>query len=74
MLTLDHFIESLTHEKDNIIKMGIIKGPNAHALAMHERSNTYISKSKKKIKGKVHVKPKKEGKFKLFDNSSGSKS
>ena len=74
MPTLDQFFESLTHEKDKIIKMGIIKGPNVHALVLHERKNTSNSNSKQKIKGKVHAKPKKEGTFKLFDNSSGSKS
>jgi hypothetical protein len=46
MSTLDQFIESLTHEQDKLIKMGIIKGPNAHALVMHESNNTSNSKSK----------------------------
>jgi hypothetical protein len=73
MPTMDHFIESLMHEKDKLIKMGIIKGPNVHALAVHERNNTSSSNSKKKGKGKVHADPKKEGYSTPFDDSSGSK-
>jgi hypothetical protein len=72
-LTLDQFIESLMHEQYKLIKMGIIKGPNVHALVVHERNNTSNSKSKKKGKGKVHAEPKKEGYSKPFDDSSGSK-
>jgi hypothetical protein len=56
MSTLDQFTESLTQEKDNIIKMGIIKGPNAHALVVHERNITSNSKSMQKIKEKVRAK------------------
>jgi hypothetical protein len=73
MLTLDKFIDSLTHEKDNLIKMGIIKEPNAHALVVHERTNTSNSNSKKKRKGKVHAETKKEGYSKPFYYSSRSK-
>jgi hypothetical protein len=73
MLTLDQFIESLMHEKDKLIKMGIIKGSNVHALVVHERSNACNLKTKKKGKGKVHAEPKKEGYSKPFDDSSGSK-
>ena len=73
MSILDHFIESLMHEKDKLIKMGIIKGPNVHALAVHERNNTSNSNSKQKGKGKVHVEPNKEGYSTPFDDSLGSK-
>jgi hypothetical protein len=73
MLTIDQFIEALTHEQHNLIKMGIIKGPNVHALAVHESTSTSNSKSKQKGKGKVHAKPKKEGYSKPFDDSSDSK-
>jgi hypothetical protein len=61
------------HEKDNLIKMGIIKGSNAHALVVHESNNTCNPKTKKKGKGKAHAEPKKEGYSKPFDDSSGSK-
>ena len=61
MPTLDQFIESLTHEQDKLIKMGIIKGPNAHALVVHESSSTSNSKSKQKGKGKAHAEPKRKG-------------
>jgi hypothetical protein len=73
MLTLDQFIESITHEQDNIIKMGIIKGPNANALVVHEISSTSNSNSKQESKEKAHADPKKEGYSKPFDDSSGSK-
>ena len=73
MPTLDQFIQSLAHEQDKLIKMGIIKGPNAHALDVHESSDTSNPKTKQKGKGKVHAKPKKEGYSKPFDDSSGSK-
>jgi hypothetical protein len=46
ILTLDQFIESLMHEKDKLIKMGTIKGSNAHAFAVHESSNRLNPKSK----------------------------
>jgi hypothetical protein len=51
MPTLDQFIESLMHEKDKLIKMGIIKGPNVHALVVHERKHIQ-SKDQAKRKGK----------------------
>jgi hypothetical protein len=70
MSTLDHFIESLMHEQDKLIKMGIIKGPNVHALVVHEIKKTSNSKYKKKGKGKLHVEPNKEGRSKPFDVSS----
>jgi hypothetical protein len=66
MPKLDQFIESLTHEKENIINMGIIKGSNVHALDMHESNNICNLKTKKKGKGKVHVDPRKEGKTKCL--------
>jgi hypothetical protein len=71
--TLDQFIESLTHDKDKLIKMGTIKGPNVHALVMHERSNTFNPKTMQKGKGEVHFEHKKEGNSKPFDDSSNSK-
>jgi len=60
-------------EKDKLIKMGTIKGSNAHALVVHESSNTPNLKTKKKGKGKAHAEPKKEGHSKPFDDSSSSK-
>lgn len=53
--------------------MGIIKGPNAHALSLHESNNTCNPKTKKTCKGKTHVEPKKEGNSKPYDDSSSSK-
>jgi hypothetical protein len=40
MMTSDQFIEALMHEKYNIIKMWIKKGPNVHELVVHESRNT----------------------------------
>jgi hypothetical protein len=71
--TLDHFIEALTHEKYNLINMGIIKGSNAHRVSMHKSSSACNPKTKKKGRGKVHVDPNNEGYSKPFDDSSGSK-
>jgi hypothetical protein len=51
--SLDQFIESLMHEKDKLIQMGVIKSPKAHALVVHERNNTSNPKSKQKGKGKA---------------------
>jgi hypothetical protein len=48
MSTLDQFIEALTHEQDKIIKMWILKGPNAHALVVHESSTTLPIQSPRK--------------------------
>jgi hypothetical protein len=73
MPTLNQFIESLTQEKDKLIKMGINKGPNVHAVVFHERKNKCNLKTKKKGKGKVHFKHKKEENPKPFDDSFGSK-
>jgi hypothetical protein len=53
--------------------MGIIKGPKAHALAVHDENNSQNSKSKSKGKGKTHAKPKKDGYSKPFNDFSGSK-
>jgi hypothetical protein len=61
MSTLDQFIESLMHEKDNLIKMGIIKGSNAHALVVHERSKHMQSKDQAKRKGKAHASQRRKG-------------
>jgi hypothetical protein len=53
--------------------MGIIKGPKAHALSMHDGSNSQNTKSKLKGKGKVHAEPNKEWYSKPFNDSLGSK-
>jgi hypothetical protein len=54
--------------------MWIIKGPNVHALVVHESSSSTSNlKSKKKYKRKAHAKLKKEEYSKPFDDSSGSK-
>ena len=60
ILRLDQFIDSLTHEQDKLIKMGTIKGSNAHALVVHESCNIFNPKSKQKGKGKVCSEQKKE--------------
>jgi hypothetical protein len=36
MPTMEHFIDSLTHEKEKLIQMGLIRDPKAHALTMHD--------------------------------------
>jgi hypothetical protein len=53
--------------------MGIIKGPNAHALVLHERNNTCNPKTNQKVNGKAHSKHKKEDNPKPFNDSSDSK-
>jgi hypothetical protein len=50
MPTLDPFIESLTHDKDKLIKMGTIKEPNAYAFYLHESSNTCSPRPRKKVR------------------------
>jgi hypothetical protein len=70
--TLDIFIESLTHEKYKLIKMGAIKSSKVHALVVHE-SNKSNPKSKQKGKGKKDPEQRKEINFKPFDESSSSK-
>ena len=72
MPTLDQFIESLMHEQYKVISMGT-KGPNVHALDVHENKNTSTPNSKLKGKGKVHSEPKKEGHSKPLDDTSSSK-
>jgi hypothetical protein len=49
MPSLEYFIESLTQEKTKLINMGIIKGPRAHAITLHDDSQKY-HKSKDKYK------------------------
>jgi hypothetical protein len=49
MPSLEDFIESLTQEQTNLINMGTIKGPRAHALTVHDGSHKY-QKSKDKDK------------------------
>jgi hypothetical protein len=68
MSTLDRFNESLV-----LIKMGKIKGSNAHVLVVQESRNTFNPKSKQKGKRKSHYEHKKEGNSKPFNDSSGSK-
>jgi hypothetical protein len=34
--TMEHFTDSLTHEQEKCIQMGVIKNPKAHALTMHD--------------------------------------
>jgi hypothetical protein len=70
--SLDLFIESLTHEKDNLIKMGEIKRSKVHALVFHE-SNKSNPKTKQKGKGKKDPKQRKDSNFKVLDDSSSSK-
>ena len=73
MSTLDHFIEALAHDQDKLIKIRIIKEPNAHELDVHEINNACNQNAKQKSKGKAHAKPNKEGHSKPFDDSSSSK-
>jgi hypothetical protein len=72
MPSLEDFIESLTQEKTNLINMGTIKGPRAHALTMHDGSHKY-QKSKDKYKKKSHAHTKKEGYTKPFTDAFRSK-
>ena len=75
MPKFDAFIESLIHEQDKIIKMGSLKSPNAHALAMHEKGKSKM-KPNQQYKGKGKAKdpyPRKGGNPKPPDDSSGSK-
>jgi hypothetical protein len=72
MPPLDAFIESLIHEQDKLIKMGVLKNSKAHALVVHE-SNKKNTKSKQKSKGKKEPDQKKGGNFKPTEESSNSK-
>jgi hypothetical protein len=36
MPTMDQFIDSLTHEQEKLIHMGLIEDPKAHAVTMHD--------------------------------------
>jgi hypothetical protein len=73
MPTLDQFIESLTHEQDQLKKMWAIKRPNAHALVVHESNSGCNPKTKQKGKGKAHYEHKKEGNSKSLNDSYTSK-
>jgi hypothetical protein len=73
MPSLSKFIEALTQEQDKLIHMGIIKGPKAHALVVHDGRNYQNLKSKPKGKGKAYAELNKEGYSKPFNDSSGSK-
>jgi hypothetical protein len=72
MPSLEDFIESLTQEQTKLINMGVIKGPRAHALTMHDGSHKY-QKYKDKDKWKDHAHMKKEGYTKPFTDASRSK-
>jgi hypothetical protein len=72
MPSLGDFIESLTQEKTNLINMGAIKGPRAHALTVHDGRQKY-KKYKDKYKRKYHAHTKKEGYTKPFIDASRSK-
>jgi hypothetical protein len=73
MPSLEEFIESLTQEQTELINMGKIKGPKAHALTVKDGSDHQYQKSKDKDKRKAHENPKKEGYSKPFTNASRSK-
>jgi hypothetical protein len=53
MTSLSEFIEDLTHERDKLIHMGIIKAPKAHAFFVHDGNNAQNYKSKRKGKEKA---------------------
>jgi hypothetical protein len=66
MPTMDQFIDSLTHEKEKIIQMGLIKDPKAHALTIHDGKRSFKQNKKEKLNEK-------EGYSKPFNDSLGSK-
>jgi hypothetical protein len=66
MPTMDQFIDSISHDKEKLIQMGLIKDPKAHALTMHDGKGL----SKQNRKEKHHEK---EGYSKPFNYSPGSK-
>jgi hypothetical protein len=66
MPTMDQFIDSLTHEQEKLIHMGLIKDPKAHALTMHDGKGSSKHNGKEKQNEK-------EGYSKPFNDSSGSK-
>jgi hypothetical protein len=72
MPSLEDFIESLTQEKTNLINMGKIKGPKAHALTVQYGSHQH-HKYKDKYKRKAHAHLKKEGYSNPFTDASRSK-
>jgi hypothetical protein len=49
---MDQFIDSLTHEHEKLIQMGLIKDPKEHALTMHDGKESSKQKKKKK-KGEI---------------------
>ena len=59
MPSLDDFIESLTQEKTNIINMGTIKGPRAHALIMHDGRHNIINVKIKINENLMHIRRRK---------------
>jgi hypothetical protein len=66
MPTMNQFVDSLTHEQEKLIQMGLIKYPKAHALTMHDEKGS----SKQNWKEKQNEK---EEYSKPFNDSSGSK-
>jgi hypothetical protein len=52
MPTMEQFIDSLTHEQEKLIQMGLIKEPKAHALTMQDGKGSSNKKSKQKGKEK----------------------
>jgi hypothetical protein len=73
MPSLEEFIESLTQEQTNPIKMGKIKGPKVHALTVQDGNDHRYKKSKDKGKRKSHANMKREGHSKPFNDASKSK-
>jgi hypothetical protein len=47
MPTMDQFIDSLTHEQEKLIHMGLIKDPKAHALTMHDGKGSSKQKERR---------------------------
>ena len=75
MPKFDAFIESLIHEQDKLIKMGSLKSPNAHALAMHEKGKS-SSKPNQQSKGNGNARymdQRKGGNPKPPDDSANTK-
>jgi hypothetical protein len=67
MPTLEEFIESITHEQDKLIQMGLIKDSKVHALDVDDNNNKSYQKFKHKGKGKAYFEQEEEG-----NSSNGS--
>jgi hypothetical protein len=50
--TMEQFVDSLTHEQEKLIQMGLIKEPKAHVLTMQDGKGSSDKKSKQKGKEK----------------------